>query len=412
MMGVWPIMAYMGAQGFTASVSLGGLLAIPFLKFQPVRLYALGCSAFLIWVCVLSFALPGSEPVFEGHMLSGDFSVNAPGLRFAALILAAMSVLIASAHIPQSAGRHSLTFIRLCALVQGLGVLVTAFCLAPILSLISQTGQSDPNSMMQNLLRNANAFALILPVLLIWIWRCRTGLYRRGLTALLIAITALAFWLTGTQSGLISLMLLMACLLLSHWFPRQAIKYMFTGLAGLVLTAPLLIPSLAHLCIRYGLPLPASFFSRAMGWQLTGEKIHQAPYFGHGIEATYAWRTLYAERPAWLAEAESRFGDQMGWAQYEILNSHPHNMPLQIWVDTGLIGAVLAALSLILLGRRLQSIVADKPLSGHAIAAFTAVCTVICNVSYNMWNEAFWASVTLIAAVLILDARTAPRNSP
>ena len=100
----------------------------------------------------------------------------------------------------------------------------------------------------------------------------------------------------------------------------------------------------------------------------------------------------------------------MGWANYEILNSHPHNMPLQIWVETGFIGASLAALTLIFLGFRLQTILRSRSDSRLAAAALTGICAVICSVNYSMWNEAFWASVTIAAALLVLDYRKSSKR--
>ena len=167
--------------------------------------------------------------------------------------------------------------------------------------------------------------------------------------------------------------------------------------------APLIIPLAVQQALAAGLALPGSFYSRAKGWQLIGEKIAEAPLMGHGLEATYDWGQTYSERPEWLAEAEARFGQNGGWANYEILNSHPHNMPLQIWAETGLIGAVCVTLSLIFLGRRLSKLSPSPTL--YAGAGLLGTCAVICSVNYSVWNEAYWASVTIALALLIVNYR-------
>ena len=156
---------------------------------------------------------------------------------------------------------------------------------------------------------------------------------------------------------------------------------------------------------RLGIALPGSFFSRTKGWELVGEKITEKPIFGHGLEATYTWGETYSERPEWLAEAVAQFGENQGWAKYEILNSHPHNMPLQIWVETGMVGAFLAAAAVLLLGLRLKMPFEWPPVSRYAAAGIIGIAFAICSFSYSMWNEAFWASLALAAGVILLQAR-------
>ena len=80
-------------------------------------------------------------------------------------------------------------------------------------------------------------------------------------------------------------------------------------------------------------------------------------------------------------------------------------MPLQIWAETGFIGAALAAAFLFFLGSKLKSPSAWSPISKYAAAGLTGACVAICSFAYSMWNEAFWASAILAAAVVLVQAR-------
>lgn len=126
---------------------------------------------------------------------------------------------------------------------------------------------------------------------------------------------------------------------------------------------------------------------------------------GHGLEASQTWRESYAAYPEWLADATARYGDTYAWEIYPVIPLHPHNMPLQIWVETGMIGALLAALSLFFLGWRLRPPAEWPPISKYAAAGLVGACIAVCSFAYSMWNEAFWASIALASALILLRAR-------
>ena len=80
-------------------------------------------------------------------------------------------------------------------------------------------------------------------------------------------------------------------------------------------------------------------------------------------------------------------------------------MPLQVWAETGMIGASLAAIFLFFLGWRLKPPSEWSPISRFAAAGLIGVCAAVASFAYSMWNEAFWASAMLAAAVIFLQAR-------
>lgn len=401
----WPVIAYMGAQGFTG---LAVFLALPVLfitRPRGVPLYAAAFLAFLAWLLAVSMWSPGSEALFEGSFLSGTFTMDQVGPRVGLTALACMAVFMAVRDIPEASAESSEQVIRWTALVQFAGVVVTAAAMQPIISLIVATGQSTPPEMTQNLLRNANAFLLLLPWLVAWLWQ--SG--RQGLAAAMVVLAFVAFALTGTQSAMIGTVLILAGFALVRVMPKNGFKALFGGLAAYIMAAPVLLAwGLAQLR-GLGLPLPDSFLSRSYAWQLVGEKISEKPFFGHGLEAAHGWRDTFGDHPQWLAEMTAQQNLdatwQQAWSVYKVVPTHPHNMALQIWAETGFVGAFLLSASLVLLGWRLRSPADWPPIARYGAAGLAGAVLALFSFAYSMWNEAFWASVAVAAAIILLQAR-------
>lgn len=402
----WPIIAYLGAQGYTGQIVFCALIALFFLKFPDIRAYAVAFIGFLVWVVAATFWSPDAQPLLIGDMINGSFSMEMVGARFGLTMLASMAVIVALKQVPIASAGRSLGLIRILGAIHGTSVVITGFFLALIMELILNSGLSpDSSSLIQNLLRNANAFALLLPFFLAWMWHREGWSLAKGGAVAVFVISVFAFVLTGTQTALFGIIFMVAAMAIVKFFPRNGFKVLFGGSALYIALAPVVFGMGLELLNRLGIALPGSFFSRTKGWELVGEKITEKPIFGHGLEATYTWGETYSERPEWLAEAVAQFGENQGWAKYEILNSHPHNMPLQIWVETGMVGAFLAAAAVLLLGLRLKMPFEWPPVSRYAAAGIIGIAFAICSFSYSMWNEAFWASLALAAGVILLQAR-------
>ena len=401
----WPVFAYMGAQGFTGAV---GFLAIPALLFvRPKSLpkYTLAGFTFLIWILIASFWSPGGKPFMEGSFGAGTFTMDMVGPRFALTILACIGVILAVRHIAPDQTERSAKTVRITAFIVGIIVTVTSVFMQEILTFIESSGGSKRNDMTQNMLRNANTFMLLLPFLLAWMWDRIEGARGKVLCAAVFAASIYAFAMTGTQSAMLGAIFILAGMAVVYLSPRNGFKVIFTAIGAYIVAAPLLFKAGTSFVAATGLPMPASFFSRVKGWEAVGEKIMEKPLFGHGLEATYNWGETFSSRPEWLADAVARYGPNQGWAQYEIINNHPHNMALQIWVETGLIGAVLAAIAVVFLGWRLKAPSTWPPVAKYAAAGLVGAVLSIFSFGYSFWNEAFWATVTMAAAAILLQAR-------
>ena len=131
----------------------------------------------------------------------------------------------------------------------------------------------------------------------------------------------------------------------------------------------------------------------------------ERPILGHGIEAASTWRETYASHPEWLAEIVSRGEPEYAWSVYPVVPTHPHNMALQIWVETGLVGALLAAATVIAIGWSLPRPRALSPSFRLGIAGLAGATLSLFSFSYSVWNEAFWAAIVLAVISLIVISR-------
>lgn len=403
---LWPIIAYMGAQGYTGAVAIAALLGLVYVRVQQVRVYALALIALVAWIVAAQFWAPEAQALLSGDMLEGTFSMEMPGIRFGLTALAGLGVIVAARAVAARSSRISLGVIVGVALVQFVGVVVTALFTPQILKALAPF--SDPVlEMPQNLIRNANAFMLLLPFLLAWIWHRTSNDYWR-IAALGVGIISFAaFAQTGTQTGLTGMALMLICMTVIKLWPRNGFRIIFSSLAVYVTLAPLLLGWGVAQLRGLGIPLPQSFFSRTYSWELVREKVSEAPLMGHGLEASYTWTDTYGDHPDWLADAVARYHADVAfaWEVYPVVPGHPHNMPLQVWAETGMIGASLAAIFLFFLGWRMKAPQDWSPVTRNAAAGLIGVIVAVCSFAYSMWNEAFWASAVLAAAVVVLQAR-------
>jgi O-antigen ligase len=407
---LWPIMAYMGAQGFSASIAVAALLGLFYVRVESVKVYAIACIAFAIWVVASTFWAPETEGLLIGNVFDGSLSLDMPGIRFGLTALAGLGVLVAVSRVNPESARISLGVIVGVALVQFIGVVLTGLFKPQILAALAPI--SDPISAMpQNLIRNANAFALLMPFFLAWVWHRRDAITWRVGAAVILAVSFGAFSLTGSQTAMTGSAFMLIGMAIVNLLPKNGFKVMFSTLAAYIVSAPLLIGWGLGQLRSLGIPLPRSFFSRSYSWELTSSKIKEAPIIGHGPEASHDWQDTFAEHPEWLAEATARYGDTQVWEAYRVLPLHPHNMPLQVWAETGMVGAVLAAMALAFLGWRFNNPQDWPAVSRYAAAGLIGMCFSVCSFAYSMWNEAYWASAIIAAAVILLQARHQGRIS-
>lgn len=163
--------------------------------------------------------------------------------------------------------------------------------------------------------------------------------------------------------------------------PRLAIIATGAALAAWMLLAPFAIPLLLTL-INPDIQ-PYSWAARHEIWRYVCARILEQPWIGHGLDA-------------------SRMDESVIIVQGQSVSAiplHPHSASLQIWFETGAIGAILAAAGLLAGALALGQARRARP-AAAATAATLAAIGVIANVSFGIWQE-WWNAAMLIAAAFV-----------
>ncbi len=171
--------------------------------------------------------------------------------------------------------------------------------------------------------------------------------------------------------------------------PRFALMAISAALAAWMLAAPFATPLLSDSSLVERLPF--SLAHRVGIWDFVSQRIVEAPVIGHGLDASRAVTDMIVVR-----------GQEVS-----AVPLHPHSLSLQIWFETGGVGAALAALALWFGGMRLSRTFANNRPAAAAVCATLAAYGLLADLSFGAWQE-WWNAAMLTAAAAI--AAFAPQS--
>jgi O-antigen ligase len=216
---------------------------------------------------------------------------------------------------------------------------------------------------------------------------------RLAAAALLLAVLLACVRLPMTASAL-ALLAGLAVGGVVYLRPKPAVALLLAGLGAAILgaaPAARLVPDPAQ--------APAAQDQLELGvqhrlgiWHYVGTRIAERPVFGHGFNAA---RDLAATQPV------------LPGSGLPALPTHPHNAPLQIWLELGGIGALLAALALVGLWRAVQPVL-TRPLHAALITAILTAAAVIASLSFSVWSTWWLAALGLVAGTTALAVQLLP----
>jgi O-antigen ligase len=177
---------------------------------------------------------------------------------------------------------------------------------------------------------------------------------------------------------------------LSWRFGRRFLEVLRVGVVGLVLLLPAAglsgqapFVDAVSASQSAGLAVPGSGLHRAYIYDFVLKAIWQRPLAGWGVDAVSLLPGAEAVIPS---------------LQRNLLPSHPHNAVLEVWVETGAVGAILGAVVLWLILRRIENGAAHRGEAAAAAAAFAAYL-VIGLLSFSLWAT-WWLSLAVITGFL------------
>lgn len=228
--------------------------------------------------------------------------------------------------------------------------------------------------------RGATAFLMLVGPVIVWLWRSN-AIYTRLMAGALGVIAIIASMSFEVEANIIALLAAcIACSFAVRW-PRRTIQVLLIGAAIWVIGAPVWMGlSLSAFPQSWSDAIPFSWEWRLEIWRAVIEQIKDAPLFGHGLSATRSMDQLI----------------ELRGSQINVLPLHAHNAGLQIWFETGAVGAFLTALVLLALANRVGSIELTKD-QAIGLVAIGAIWLVTVSIGYGLWQE--WHHGALALAV-------------
>ena len=243
--------------------------------------------------------------------------------------------------------------------------------------------------------RGVGAAILLLPPALLCLRRQGLGahglLVAGGVGAVCLA---LGVWRFGVIANGLALALAGLAGLCAWYAPRSVPRLLLIGGAAALLLAPLaalaLPPPETIETLAVG---PLSWRQRLLAWRLTADAATSGPLtllFGAGQNAS------------------SVLGEALGTARFPgapipiaRLPSHPHDMPLQLWYEGGLVALWLGAAGLALAARAAGRWPRDQAAAASALAAAFLVLALV---DADLWSAWRWSVLALAVTGLRLAA--------
>lgn len=365
-----PLLGWAGSLGFAPAVALAGLLTALSVRIRTEdRALLLALFTALVWACASAFWSPWRPADLDEQT----------GLKLVFMLALYGCAVSAARAVPEARLPRLLSGLATVAGVLALLLLFEALTSAAgykvLLGLIGQAVR--PDYAIKNVAQGLYVLTLLAPPALAAVSGRTRWILGLVLGAGIIG-PALVF---GYDAPLLAL----ACAILAAGLVLGLPSLGPRLLAGLSAGGFLLAPVLAKGAFALGLDERIAPF-------LSESWLQRLGYWGKAVDWIWA-RPL----PGWGLDASRAFGPG--------IQLHPHNAPLQIWMELGLIGAVAAA---IVWASTFSGL--SRPVRTPAAAAATATAVaylIFGAVSFGVWQEWWLAlgALSALACILVLRAR-------
>lgn len=189
-----------------------------------------------------------------------------------------------------------------------------------------------------------------------------------------LAFSGLGAALYATQSQTAQIAVVLAFLMMLYPSHNKIARRLLLGCVLVTMFCAPLIPGPAHEALSEAQTefaadsymTAASIPHRLEVWDFVAQKISEKPLLGHGMDST---RFLHSDQI------------MPNMRTHNVL--HPHNAVLQIWIEFGLVGALLAAAFVAYLFYKMESLC---PLLQRYYAALFVVLMGVLSTGYGLWQ--------------------------
>lgn len=384
LLGIWialgvltPLTGFLGARGFAPLVGVTGLFCIGY--FRPGRRdwAILGLlAALVLWSAVSVFWTPA--PNLKMHSLkdAGRFTALHMGLQ----VVLSGALVLASARMQPKTARTALAWLSYGLVALAVVLMIESLDRAAVYQrlqhLIHKTVR--PDLAVRNVAVGGYVLAALFWPVAAALWRAKRGLVAVFLAVAVVGSTVLLRGDSPTLAMAASAVVFFGVLALG----RPAVLGLMGVTAAYWLATPAAMLGLQAAGVFRALDgrLPASWNARLHIWTFALGKWVSNPLLGLGLDSSRA------------------FGRN--------IPLHPHDGGLQIWLELGILGAVLAAGFWTLLLRRIAAEAGRERLFTAAACAAATVYLVIGAISFSLWQE-WWVCLGALAMAACVALRPA-----
>lgn len=240
---------------------------------------------------------------------------------------------------------------------------------------------------------HANYYKNGIAVASLMLWPALGALWKRGAktgAALLFVLALFINFQGGSGSSLLAGFVAFSAFLIAVIFPKRAAGIFLISVAvGIFAMPPIFhfLPDVKDIERKYN--LPESVYPRLFIWKSTAAYIREAPILGKGLNSS---RAISSEKDKQIYSI--RDDGNPRWI--EPIPLHPHSVILQIWLEFGVIGAVMLTILSTALIKRINEC-GDPILRAFGYGAFFSTFTIAC-VSYGIWSGWWQGALWLTAA--------------
>ncbi|HYD64554.1 O-antigen ligase family protein [Azospirillum sp.] len=338
------------------------------------RTLAAGLAVLLAWAA--TSALWAADPGFAAGRVLRLAYLTAGGL-----------VLLAAAQTLEAGHKRLLLAVFVAAVAVGIALLLEELLLNYPLYRAVRGIPSRPRVLPSVLNRGAMVLAV-----LVWPAMLAARRFVPAWVAALLPVTLFGVLLgTQSQSAALGMATAGGVYLLAARAPAVARRGLTAVLVVGVLAAPWLALGLHDAQPSFLTDWrTASAGARMEIWDASARMALEKPLFGWGMEAIRSTPDLFQEPVVFMRNRDTTM--------------HPHNGPLQVWVDLGLVGVVLTLGILVQIVRRIGRL--SGPAHATALALLAIVCTVS-TVSHGLW-QSWWIGLISTAAAFLAMAADDP----
>ncbi|MGE0251254.1 MAG: O-antigen ligase family protein [Dongiaceae bacterium] len=246
----------------------------------------------------------------------------------------------------------------------------------------------------QEYLFNLNVYNRSTSVLALFMWPWLLLLRRQEVKAplpLAWALIAAIIWQLDNATAKLALASASIIFVASLYAPLLLRRLMVIGAVTMIIAAPYLAAHFLNPAAEWTKHLPYSAQYRLHIWQFASERIAEKPLTGWGMDRA---RDIPGGQELFnIAPPPGSFEYFVGQPPLK-MPLHPHNASLQIWLELGAMGAVLAAAAFALYAWP------RKKYGAFEMAAANAMLVAglgMAHLSYGLW-QSWWLSAFIVAA--------------